>query len=40
MDPPVSEPNEKSTSPAATDAAEPPEDPPGTVSKFHGLRVF
>ena len=26
--------SEKGTSPAATDAAEPPEDPPGTVSKI------
>ena len=34
MEPPVSEPKENSTSPAATDAAEPPEEPPGTVSKI------
>ena len=32
--------SEKSTSPAATEAADPPDDPPGTVSRFHGLRVF
>ena len=40
IEPPVSEPNEKRTSPAATEAAEPPEEPPGTVSKFHGFCRF
>ncbi|MNG35404.1 hypothetical protein D3C84_1221270 [compost metagenome] len=39
IEPPVSEPREKYTWPAATDAAEPPLEPPGTYSVFHGLRV-
>jgi len=39
MDPPVSEPRAHSASPAATAAAEPPLDPPGTVPRSHGLRV-
>src|SRR5438874_13462546 len=37
--PPVSVPRAQITSPAATLAADPPEDPPGTVSRSHGLRV-
>ena len=39
IDPPVSEPREIVTSPAATAAAEPPEEPPGTRSVSHGLAV-
>ena len=39
IDPPVSEPSESTTSPAATAAAEPPEEPPGTRSRSHGLCV-
>ena len=39
MEPPVSEPRETVTSPAATAAAEPPEEPPGTRSVSHGLAV-
>lgn len=30
MEPPVSEPRERGTMPAATAAAEPPDEPPGT----------
>ena len=39
MEPPVSEPRETVTSPAATAAADPPEEPPGTRSVSHGLAV-
>ena len=39
IEPPVSEPNANGTLPAATAAAEPPLDPPGTASSRHGLRV-
>ena len=35
----MSVPRAQIDSPAATAAAEPPEDPPGTVSRFHGFRV-
>ena len=40
IDPPVSEPSEANTSPEATAAAEPPEDPPGTFVKSQGFFVF
>ena len=40
MDPPVSEPRARKHSPAATAAQEPPEEPPGTWSRFQGLRVW
>src|SRR5207248_10461663 len=36
-DPPVSVPRAHTTSPAATAAALPPLEPPGTVSRSHGL---
>src|SRR5690625_3618896 len=39
MDPPVSLPKEYITSPAATADADPPLDPPGTRSRFHGFFV-
>ena len=39
IEPPVSVPVAAGTSRAATDAAEPPELPPGTQSRFHGLRT-
>ena len=39
MEPPVSEPSETGAKPAATAAAEPPEEPPGTRSRSRGLRV-
>ena len=39
MDPPVSEPRASVTSPAATAAALPPEEPPGTRSRSQGLLV-
>ena len=39
MDPPVSEPRATGAIPAATAAADPPDDPPGTRSRSHGLRV-
>jgi hypothetical protein len=39
MEPPVSDPNEYIASPAATAAAEPPLEPPGTLSTFHGFLV-
>ena len=39
IDPPVSVPNAAKTSPAATAAAEPPEDPPGTRVRSHGFLV-
>src|SRR5919106_1461648 len=38
-EPPVSVPSPHTASPAATAAAEPPEEPPGTVDTSHGLRV-
>jgi hypothetical protein len=38
-DPPVSEPSARSASPAATAAALPPEDPPGTRSSSAGFVV-
>ena len=40
MEPPVSDHNENGTSPAATDAAEPPHEPPGTRFTSHGLRMI
>ncbi len=39
MEPPVSDPSATGANPAATAAALPPEEPPGTRSKSHGLRV-
>ena len=36
-DPPVSVPKAQTASPAATAAAEPDDDPPGTRSRSHGL---
>ncbi len=39
MEPPVSEPSVTHAMPAATAAAEPPELPPGTRPRSHGLRV-
>ena len=39
MDPPVSLPNERGTIPAATTAALPPEEPPGTRLRSQGFRV-
>ena len=39
IDPPVSVPSESGAKPAATAAAEPPDDPPGTRSTSHGLWV-
>ena len=39
MDPPMSEPSSKGVMPAAKAAAEPPEDPPGVLSKSQGLFV-
>ena len=39
IEPPVSEPSASGTNPAATAAAEPPEDPPGTRLTSWGLRV-
>src|SRR5919198_1852249 len=38
-EPPVSVPNAHTHSPAATAAADPPDDPPGTVSSPHGFLV-
>ena len=37
IDPPVSVPVEQGDIPAATHAAEPPDDPPGTQFVFHGF---
>ena len=37
MLPPVSEPSAQTASPAATAAVEPPDEPPGTVCRSHGL---
>ena len=39
IDPPPSPPVHIGNSPAATAAAEPPEDPPGVFERSHGLRV-
>src|SRR5690242_11614526 len=39
IDPPVSDPRLAQHIPAATAAAEPPDDPPGTRSVSHGFRV-
>src|SRR2546426_3001033 len=39
MEPPVSVPSEPAASPAATAAAGPPEEPPGTRVRSQGLRV-
>jgi len=39
IEPPVSEPSEKSESSAATDAAEPDDEPPGISSGFRGFFV-
>ena len=39
IEPPVSEPRASGTKPAATAAAEPPDDPPGTRPVSWGLRV-
>src|SRR3982074_1390523 len=38
-DPAPSEPSAAATRPEATAAAEPPDEPPGVCSGFHGLRV-
>ena len=40
MLPPVSEPKDAGQNPAATQAADPPDDPPGTLSTSQGLRVI
>ena len=40
IEPPPSPPVHAGNRPAATAAAEPPEDPPGVRSRFHGLRVM
>ena len=39
MEPPVSLPSEAIADPTETTAAEPPEEPPGTQSGFHGFYV-
>jgi hypothetical protein len=39
IDPPVSEPSDATAKPAATAAADPPLDPPGTRSNARGLRT-
>src|SRR5262245_17329002 len=39
IEPPVSEPSAHGASPAATAAAEPPPEPPGTRLRSQGLRV-
>ena len=39
-EPPASEPSASGTQPLATAAAEPPDEPPGVRSGFHGLRVI
>src|SRR5436305_11384955 len=39
IEPPVSVPRATGASPAATAAAEPPDEPPGMRIKSHGLRV-
>ena len=40
MDPPVSEPSATGANAAATHAAEPPDEPPGTLSVSQGLDVI
>ena len=40
IEPPVSVPVAPGVRPAATAAAEPPEDPPGTCAVFHGLATL
>jgi hypothetical protein len=40
IEPPPSLPVHAANIPDATAAAEPPEDPPGVASGFHGLRVI
>ena len=39
IEPPVSVPSESGANPAATAAADPPDEPPGTRSVSHGLWV-
>ena len=39
IEPPVSDPKEPRAEPTATAAAEPPDDPPGTVVVSHGFNV-
>src|SRR5437764_9615745 len=39
IEPPVSVPSEPAANPAATAAAGPPDEPPGTRERSHGLRV-
>ena len=39
IEPPASVPTAVAPKPAATAAAAPPEEPPGVLSRFHGLRV-
>jgi hypothetical protein len=39
IEPPVSVPIDHGTLPAATAAAEPPDEPPGTRARSHGLSV-
>ncbi len=39
IEPPVSDPSASGTNPAATAAADPPDDPPGTLPVFHGFLV-
>ena len=39
MDPPVSDPSAKAAIPAAIAAAEPPLEPPGTLSGYQGFLV-
>ena len=39
IEPPVSLPSAAGTMPAATAAAEPPEEPPGVLARRQGLRV-
>ena len=40
MEPPVSEPKERGADLTATATADPPEDPPGTLSRSHGFLVL
>ena len=40
IDPPVSVPKEIGQNLAATDAAEPPDDPPGVHLRFQGFLVY
>jgi hypothetical protein len=40
IEPPVSEPSANTDIPAATEAAAPPLEPPGTLSVFHGFLVI